>query len=259
MKKSLNVAIVQSNIIWENPEENKFNLSKQISDLKEVDIIILQEMFTTGFTNNVEEVYESMDGDTVKWMLKKSSEKKALVIGSIIIKEEKLFFNRLIVTFPNGELKYYDKRHLFSYAGEDEIFSSGKERLTFIYLGFKICPMVCYDLRFPVWARNTEDIDLLIYVANWPKPRINAWDVLLKARAIENLCYVVGVNRLGRDFNNLEYLGHSAVINAMGEPVLEFLEGQELTKTIILSKDHIETTRSKFGFLADKDEFEIVV
>ena len=119
--------------------------------------------------------------------------------------------------------------------------------------------MVCYDLRFPVWSRNTEDIDLLIYVANWPKPRINAWDILLKARAIENLCYAIGVNRLGKDFNNIEYLGHSAVIDAMGNPVLDFEEGQEKIKTIILSKEHIENTRSKFGFLEDKDEFEIVV
>jgi predicted amidohydrolase len=128
----------------------------------------------------------------------------------------------------------------------------------FDYKGFKICPLVCYDLRFPVWSRNTEDIDVLIYIANWPKPRIEAWDILLKARAIENLCYVIGVNRLGKDFNNLEYLGHSAVIDAMGKPVLDFEEDQEMTKTVTLSKDHIEELRSKFGFLEDRDEFEIV-
>lgn len=259
MIDSLNITIIQSNIFWEDPHRNRLKLSNEIMDIKDTDIIVLQEMFTTGFTNRVHDVCETMEGETVLWMLEKSSEKEALIIGSIIIKDEDKFYNRLIVAFPNGDLKYYDKRHLFSYANEDALFTSGKTRLVFEYKGFKICPLICYDLRFPVWSRNTEAIDVLIYVANWPKPRIKAWDILLKARAIENLCYVIGVNRLGKDFNNLEYLGHSAVINAMGEPVLEFLEDQELTKSIILTKDHIETTRSKFGFLADKDEFEIVI
>jgi predicted amidohydrolase len=260
MKDLLKVAIIQTNIIWENSNQNRINFSTKIDAIShDVDLIILQEMFTTGFTNQAQNVFESMDGETVKWMLQKSHEKETLLIGSLIIKEGEKFFNRLIVAFPDGELKYYDKRHLFSYAGEDELFTAGNSRLVFDYKGFKICPLVCYDLRFPVWSRNTEDIDILIYVANWPKPRINAWDILLKARAIENLCYVIGVNRQGKDFNNLEYLGHSAVIDAMGNPVLDFEEGQEVTKTIILSKDHIENTRSKFGFLEDKDEFEIVV
>ena len=259
MRDSLNIAIIQSNIFWEDPHRNRLNLSKKIKDINDADIIILQEMFTTGFTNRVQDVCETMEGETIPWMLQKSLEKEALVMGSLTIKEEEKFFNRLIVAFPNGDLKYYDKRHLFSYAGEDEVFTSGNSRLLFEYKGFKICPLVCYDLRFPVWSRNTEEIDILIYVANWPKPRIGAWDILLKARAIENLCYVIGVNRLGKDFNNLEYVGHSAVIDAMGKPVLEFQEGQELTKTVTLSKDHIENIRSKFGFLEDKDEFKILL
>lgn len=259
MRDSLNIAIIQSNIFWEDPHRNRLNLSKKIKDITDADIIILQEMFTTGFTNRVQDVCETMEGETIPWMLQKSLEKEALVMGSLTIKEEEKFFNRLIVAFPNGDLKYYDKRHLFSYAGEDEVFTSGNSRLLFDYKGFKICPLVCYDLRFPVWSRNTEEIDILIYVANWPKPRIGAWDILLKARAIENLCYVIGVNRLGKDFNNLEYVGHSAVIDAMGKPVLEFQEGQELTKTVTLSKDHIENIRSKFGFLEDKDEFKILL
>jgi len=271
MENLLNVAIIQSKIFWEDPHRNRLNLSKEIIDINDADIIILPEMFTTGFTNRVQDVSETMDGETVRWMLQKASEKKALLIGSLIIKdlsvdlsndgnkkaEENGFFNRLIVAFPNGDLKYYDKRHLFSYAGEDEVFTSGNSRLVFDYKGFKICPLVCYDLRFPVWSRNTEDIDVLIYIANWPKPRINAWDILLKARAIENLCYVIGVNRLGKDFNNLEYLGHSTVIDAMGKPIFNFKEGVEMTMTITLTKDHIENTRSKFGFLLDRDEFEI--
>ena len=260
MENLLKTAIIQTDIIWKNSIQNRINFSSKIDVVSnDVDLIILQEMFTTGFTNQVQDVCESMEGETVQWMLQKASEKDALLIGSIIIQEREKFFNRLIVAFPNGKLKYYDKRHLFSYAGEDEVFTAGNSRLVFDYRGFKICPLVCYDLRFPVWSRNTEDIDLLIYVANWPKPRINAWDILLKARAIENLCYTIGVNRLGKDFNNLEYVGHSAVIDAMGNPVLDFEEGQEEIKTIILSMEHIENARSKFGFLEDKDEFEIVV
>ena len=260
MENLLKAAIIQTDIIWKNSIQNRINLSSKIDVISnDVDLIILQEMFTTGFTNHVQDVCESMEGETVQWMLQKASEKDTLLIGSIIIQEREKFFNRLIVAFPNGKLKYYDKRHLFSYAGEDEVFTAGNSRLVFDYKGFKICPLVCYDLRFPVWSRNTEDIDLLIYVANWPKPRINAWDILLKARAIENLCYTIGVNRLGKDFNNFEYVGHSAVIDAMGNPVLDFEEGQEKIKTIILSKEHIDNTRSKFGFLEDKDEFEIVV
>ena len=260
MEDLLKVAIIQTDLIWKNSNQNRINFSIKIDELSnDVDLIVLQEMFTTGFTSQAQNAFESMDGETVQWMLQKSHEKEALLIGSLIIQEDEKFFNRLIVAFPDGELKYYDKRHLFSYAGENKVFTAGNSTLVFDYKGFKICPLVCYDLRFPVWSRNTEDIDILIYVANWPKPRINAWDILLKARAIENLCYVIGVNRLGKDFNNLEYLGHSAVIDAMGKPVLDFEEGQEMTKTITLSKDHIKNTRSKFGFLEDRDEFEIVV
>ena len=260
MEDQIKVAIVQAEIIWENPSQNRINFSSKINAISnDVDLIILQELFVTGFTNQVQKVCEDMDGETIQWMLQKAYEKEALLIGSLIIKEGEEFFNRLIVAFPNGELKYYDKRHLFSYAGEDDVFTAGNSRLVFDYKGFKICPLVCYDLRFPVWSRNTKDIDVLIYVANWPKPRISAWDILLQARAIENLCYVIGVNRLGKDFNNLEYLGHSAVIDAMGNPVLDFEEGQEMTKNTTLSKDHLENTRSKFGFLEDRDEFKIVV
>ena len=260
MENVLNVTIIQTDIIWENVYQNRLNFAAKIDAIAtDVDLIILPEMFITGFTNRAENFAETMNGETVRWMLQKALEKEAVLIGSLIIRENKKFFNRLIVAFPHGELKHYDKRHLFSYAKEHEVFTPGNLRLLFEYKGFNICPLVCYDLRFPVWSRNTEDIDVLIYVANWPKPRIHAWDILLKARAMENLCYVIGVNRLGKDFNNLEYLGHSAIFDAMGNPILEFEEGQETTKTINLSKKYIESTRSKFGFLEDRDEFEIVI
>jgi len=259
MENVLNVAIIQTDIIWENSIQNRLNFKEKIDAIsKEVDLIVLQEMFTTGFTNNVENFAETMQGETVKWMLENASDKEAILLGSLIIKDGGKYYNRLIVAFPDGNLKYYNKRHLFSYAGEDKVFTSGNSRLVFTYKGFNICPLVCYDLRFPVWSRNTKDIDVLIYIANWPKPRINAWDILLKGRAIENMCYTVGVNRLGTDFNNLEYLGHSTVIDAMGNNILDFEEGEETTKIILLRKDHLENIRSKFGFLADRDEFEIV-
>jgi predicted amidohydrolase len=162
----------------------------------------------------------------------------------------------LVFVFPNGELQFYDKRHLFTLAGEDKVYTSGKEKLIVDYLGWKICPLVCYDLRFPVFARNIENYDLLLYVANWPKPRINAWDILIKARSVENMCYTIGVNRVGLDSNNLEYIGHSQVVDYLGNSILE---PQELEAAFIveLNKDQMLETRKKLGFLNDLDSFEM--
>lgn len=259
MQSQLKIAILQSDLVWENHEENRNNFDKKIKEISsEMDLIVLQEMFTTGFTMNVEKVAETMNGSTIAWMLQKANEKNALIIGSIIIKENNKFYNRLIVAFPNGALKYYDKRHLFSFAGEDKLFTSGSKKLIFEYKGFKICPLICYDLRFPVWARNTEEIDLLIYIANWPNARMLAWDTLLKARAIENLCYVIGLNRVGIDNNKLVYTGHSVVNNAFGEIILNCGENTENIKSITLEKKYIVDLRHKFRFLDDKDEFEII-
>jgi len=259
METQLKTAIIQSDLVWENPKQNRLHFARKIDAINtEVDLIILQEMFTTGFTNNAAKVSETMHGETVQWMLQKAREKNSLLMGSVIIEDNANFYNRLLVAFPNGEIKYYDKHHLFSYAKEDEIYTKGENKLVFEYKGWKILPLVCYDLRFPVWARNTDNYDLLIYVANWPKPRIAAWDILLKARAIENMSYVIGVNRVGNDFNGFEYMGHSAVIDAFGQTILEFKEEEQETKTIVLDKNHIATTRSKFGFLNDKDDFKII-
>ncbi len=169
-----------------------------------------------------------------------------------------MFFNRLIVAFPDGKLKYYDKRHLFSYANEHEIFTSGSSRLVFDYKGFKICPLVCYDLRFPVWSRNTEDIDVLIYVANWPKPRIKAWDILLKARAIENLSYVVGVNRVGDDGNKVYHSGDSAIIHPNGT-ILSEVSDKEAIITQTISKKELNYHRHKLPYLLDRDKFKIIL
>lgn len=259
MQQELKITIIQSELIWEDPDANRKNFDKKIEEVPaDADLIILPEMFTTGFTMQVKNVAETMQGKSIKWMLKKASENNAVLMGSVIIEEQKKYFNRYIVAFPSGEIKYYDKKHLFTMAGENRVFTAGSEKLLFTYKSFRICPLICYDLRFPVWARNSDNFDLLIYVANWPKTRINAWDTLLKARAIENLCYSIGVNRVGTDKNNLIYNGHSVVNNALGETLLQFKESQELTKSIILFKEHINETRRKLSFLDDRDNFEII-
>jgi predicted amidohydrolase len=257
MQNQLEIAIIQSKLVWENPKKNRENFDQKINSLdNNLDLIVLPEMFTSGFTMQVEHVAETMDGQTVNWMLQKAGEKKSLVIGSLIIREKEKFYNRFIIAFPNGKIIYYDKRHLFSFAGEDQVFEAGREKLVFEYKGFKICPLICYDLRFPVWSRNTEEIDLLIYVANWPNARMLAWDTLLRARAIENVCYVIGLNRVGEDDNNLIYEGHSAVYNTLGETVLNSENKKEDIKFIRLDKIHISQIQDKFRFLDDKDTFE---
>jgi predicted amidohydrolase len=177
-------------------------------------------------------------------------------MGSLVIKENGDFYNRLVFVIPSGEIQFYDKRHLFTLAGEDKVYTLGNEKLVVEYQGWKICPLICYDLRFPVFARNTEDYDLLIYVANWPKPRINSWDILLKARSIENLCYTIGVNRIGFDYNNLEYVGHSQAVDFLGNCILEPQETEGIF-IVELNKEKLLETRNKLGFLNERDSFEL--
>jgi omega-amidase len=183
-----------------------------------------------------------------------SKAKKSAITGSLVIKENNNFYNRLLFVFPSGEIQFYDKRHLFTLAGEDEIYTAGKDKLIVEYKGWRICPLICYDLRFPVFARNVEEYDLLLYVANWPKIRINAWDALLKARAIENMSYTIGVNRIGEDDNKFEYNGHSQVVDYLGNHLLEPVE----TNTVLileLNKAELLLARKKFNFLNDQDKF----
>lgn len=253
----MKVALVQSSIVWEDPKSNRYFYEEKINALTEpVDLIVLPEMFTTGFTMNPSAVAETMQGGTMQWLQSLAKAKKCAITGSLIIIEGENFFNRLVFVFPNGELQFYDKRHLFTLAGEDKVYTSGKEKLIVDYFGWKICPLVCYDLRFPVFARNTENYDLLLYVANWPKPRINAWDILIKARSVENMCYTIGVNRVGLDSNNLEYIGHSQVVDYLGNSILEPQES-EAVFIVELNKDKMLETRKKLGFLNDLDSFEI--
>lgn len=254
MAQELKVALVQSSLVWESPEQNRINFTAKFNSIpSDVDLIILPEMFTTGFTMTPQNLKKEEGELTTEWMREISKEKNSAVVGSIPFFENGNYTNRLFFVLPDGSYQQYDKRHTFTLAGEDKVYKAGEKRLILDYRGFKICPMICYDLRFPVWARNTEGYDVLIYVANWPKPRVDAWDALLKARAIENMCYSIGVNRIGTDESGHQYSGHSAAYDVLGNQMV-FTENEEICYAQI-SKEHIDTSRTKLNFLKDRDEF----
>jgi len=258
MQKQLKIAIIQSDLVWENPEQNRQNFDKKIKQIKKpVDIIVLPEMFTSGFTMNPEHVSETMNGKTITWMKEIAKRANSAVCGSIVISENNNYYNRFVFATPEGNLQCYDKRHTFTLAGENKVYKSGNKRLIIDYKGWKLHPLVCYDLRFPVWARNTDDYDVVMYVANWPKPRINAWDALLKARAIENMSYCIGVNRVGFDNNNYEYVGHSAIYDGLGECITNIKHNAEQTEIVTLEKAHLQAIRQKLKFLGDRDAFTL--
>lgn len=257
MSEILKIAGIQSQLFWEDIDKNLSYFSRKINELSSVDLIVLPEMFTTGFTMNPEKVAETMQGKSVNWMIQQAQKKTVAITGSLIIKEGKSFYNRSVFVFPDGGVQYYDKRHLFTLAGEQEKYMPGSNKLIVTYKEWKICPLICYDLRFPVWSRNTGNYDVLLYVANWPQPRIEAWNFLLKARAIENLCYCVGVNRVGVDSNKHKYSGNSAIINPLGEILSELPENKEGIVKATFKKPELNTIRKKLGFLEDKDQFTI--
>lgn len=259
MQEQLKIAIVQSDLAWENPEQNRRHFTGKITSISsEVDIIILPEMFTTGFTMNAKEVAETMKGKTVEWMKNIALKYNTAITGSIIISEDNNYYNRLLFVESNGKITTYDKRHTFTLVGEDKVFATGLEKIIIEYKGWKICPLICYDLRFPVWARNIEDYDVLLYVANWPKPRVSAWDALLKARAIENMSYCIGVNRVGIDGVNSVYSGHSAAYDVLGNLMTIFTPNKEQIEIVTLEKKHITTYRNKLKFLDDRDRFNLI-
>lgn len=258
MSEKLNIAFVQANLVWENSVANRELFSREIEKISDdADLIILPEMFTTGFSMNAENLAEPTEGPTLQWMREKAKMKNAAITGSVIIKEDANYYNRLFFVFPDGSYQLYDKRHTFTLAKEDETYSAGTKRLIVEFKGWKICPLICYDLRFPVWARNTEDYDLLIYVANWPEKRVNAWDALLKARAIENMSYCIGVNRTGEDGDGYIYNGHSAAYDCLGNELTELNLEKEFTKELSLEKESLYDTRSKLKFLQDRDRFNL--
>ena len=261
--RDLTVSLIQSNLHWHDVDANLAMFEEKIWQIEgKTDIILLPEMFNTGFTNATKPLGEIMNMKTFRWMKQQANQTGAVVAGSLIIREGEHFYNRLIWMEPGGHFRTYDKRHLFRMANEHHYFNAGKEKLLVELHGWKICPMICYDLRFPVWSRNQwhEDrghsYDLLLFVANWPARRIPAWDILLKARAIENLSYVAGLNRVGKDGNNIAYNGHSVVIDPLGN-VLHFLEDKEGTITLTLTRAQLEKVRSDFPAHRDSDSFLI--
>lgn len=259
MTNQLNLAIIQTHLIWENPEANRAHFTVKIQSIKKpVDVIVLPEMFTTGFTMHAQAVAETMEGKTVSWLKERAAESGAAITGSVIIEEGGLFYNRMLFVTPDGTITSYDKRHTFSLVGEDKVFTAGHEKVIVNYKDWNICLQICYDLRFPVWARNTTDYDALIYVANWPKPRVVAWDALLKARAIENMCYCIGVNRVGEDEKENEYSGHSAVYDVLGNNITPIRPHKDHIEIVALDKKHIARYREKLKFLNDRDSFKIM-
>ena len=246
----MKITTIQHNIIWEDKETNLKNLSEKINPIQS-DVVILPEMFTTGFTMNPKPFAETMTGITVQWMKEISITKDLAICGSIIIEEEGKYFNRFIWVNPDGTIYHYDKKHLF--LNEDQNYTPGDKKLIIEYRGWKICPLICYDLRFPVWSRNVEDYDILIYVANWPDKRKLAWRSLLVARAIENQCYVIGVNRVGEG-SGLVYSGGTSLINAQGEVQYTNSHVEEVFTTT-LSKYDLDKIKAQLPFLDDRDSF----
>jgi omega-amidase len=257
---TLTITTIQTNLLWEEKSANLRLLEEKIAAIEnKTEIVILPEMFTTGFSMNPSAFAETMDGETVEWMKRVSKENGIVLTGSLMIEEEGKYYNRLIWMLPNGEFGYYNKRHLFAYGEEDKHYTAGNKRLIASVKGWKINLQVCYDLRFPVWARQQSseiapEYDLLIYVANWPERRSHAWKTLLCARAIENQCYVVGVNRVGTDGNNIYHSGNSLVIDPLGQ-VLYHMADEEDINTISLFKAKLDETREKFPFWKDADAF----
>ena len=267
--QDLSVTIIQTNLFWENATANLANLEEKIAQISlPTDLIILPEMFNSGFTMNVKSVAEPMNFITFKWLKQQAKRTQAVVTGSFIIKEGDYFFNRLIWMRPDGSFETYDKRHLFRMGEEDKTFTVGIKQLIVELNGWRICPLICYDLRFPVWSRNDYSkienrksevkYDLLIYVANWPAVRSQVWDTLLQARAIENQSYCIGVNRVGKDGMNLEYCGNSAVIDFKGNQLI-YQKNLEVIQSQVLSKKELEDFRNEFPTHLDADDFEIML
>jgi predicted amidohydrolase len=256
MDTKLQIALIQSPLIWEQPEANRKAFSRKLELLADrTNLVVLPEMFTTGFTMTPEHINEEEGPRTLEWMQMEAAKVNAAICGSTVFREDGHYYNRLLFVKPEGEYIAYDKRHTFTLAGEHKVYTAGKSKQLIEYRGFQICPLICYDLRFPVWSRNVEGYDLLLYVANWPVPRVQAWDVLLKARAIENMAYCAGVNRVGIDINGHSYAGHSAVYDALGNSLV-YSEEEAILYTG-LSLSHIRETREALKFLNDSDAFTL--
>ena len=255
----LRVSFVQTALHWHDPAANRAALELALARLAQpTDLIVLPEMFTTGFSMEAPGLAESMNGPTVAWLRTQAARHDAVVTGSVIIEENGHYYNRLLWVRPDGSLSYYNKRHLFTLAGEQHTYTPGTARLVEEWRGWRICPLVCYDLRFPVWSRNqpVAPYDLLLYVANWPAVRRTAWTTLLRARAIENVACALGVNRIGQDGLGHDYAGDSALLDARGNYLAEASEAPGVFSHT-LSRAELDDFRSKFGALNDGDAFEL--
>ena len=254
----LKITTIQTNLFWEDISANLTQLGNKLAALIDVsDIIILPEMFTTGFSMNPTKLAESPNGRTLAWLKEQAQKTKAVLTGSYIVKEKDCYYNRLVWMQPDGHFQTYDKKHLFSLSTEPNHYTAGQERLVVEYKGWKICPLICFDLRFPVWSRNTENYDLLIYVANWPEKRAHHWRSLLMARAIENQAYTIGVNRVGEDGNKSYHSGDTSVIDYNGS-ILVHTAHIENTSTTELDYQKQQDFREKLRFLADRDDFKLL-
>ncbi len=256
---NLKVTIVQADLVWENIDANLIAFEKRLNKINDTDIIVLPEMFNTGFSMNSVNLAEKPDGKTFNWLLKKAQQKQAAIVTSFIVEESGKFYNRLFWVNPDGKFYTYNKRHLFRMANEHNYYTQGNGELIVEYKSWKIKPLICYDLRFPVWSRNKQDYDVLMYVANWPERRREPWSVLLKARAIENQAYVIGVNRVGTDGNNVIFSGDSAVIDAYGKQVSTLKPYEDSFETLTLSKETLNKFRDKFPVHLDADNFKIIL
>lgn len=263
--KNLRVSMVQGDTRWLDPAGNRDYYGHLIAPLHgQTDLVLLPETFTSGFSNEAVRNAETMDGPTVAWMREQAAELDAALCGSVQLRADGQVYNRLLFVTPDGDVQTYDKRHLFRYAKEHERYAPGRDRLTVEWRGWRICPLICYDLRFPVFSRNRYDVerpggldyDLLVYVANWPAARSYAWRTLLRARAIENLCFVAGLNRVGTDGNGLRYDGESAIIDFMGHPVSECAD-EEVVVTTTLIGPSLDEHRRHFPAMLDADAFEL--
>lgn len=257
---AIKITTVQTYLHWENVGENLNHFSKLLEGIEETDIIVLPEMFTTGFTMKPELLAEEHGGKALHWMQQMAKLKNSVIVGSVSVKESDKFYNRLYWVNPDASYQFYDKRHLFRMANEHQHYTAGTKKLIIDFKGWKICPLVCYDLRFPVWSRNTKEqqYDVLLYVANWPEVRSYPWKQLLIARAIENQSYVVGVNRIGKDDNLFDHSGDSAVINPRGEVISVTKPCEEKTETVVLDYNYLTDFRKIFPAILDADNFEIL-
>jgi omega-amidase len=261
--RDLRLTLVQAELAWEDPAANREAFDRRLYGLEgRTDLVLLPEMFATGFTMDPAPHAEPMDGPTVAWMAETAARLDAVVAGSLVIASGEGYRNRLVWMRPDGTRDHYDKRHLFTYAGEHERYAPGRERLVTAWRGWRVCPLVCYDLRFPVWSRNhapgaaAPPYDLLLYVANWPARRGAAWSALLAARAIENMAWTAGLNRVGEDGNGIGYDGRSALHDPLGEPVWQ-ARGTEAVHTLTLSAEGLRAARERFRFLDDRDGFTL--